>query len=1756
LVNAISIAGVPPEDVEQPISIDDGAGSSIPSSDVVDKRSSKAAVGLANVLPGKGYDDYSNAISTGREQEIREQAASSLDWRKAQTHYKQVIDLINSKEGPLTPEDMANLGSLRPVKTDPRSVIEDQYAKKLFEPILITAKDHDPDNDHWTKDAYESLPWPFEDAVAAGAGVAAKREYIGKYLDELGDVVKNQDLQQYNRDQLKMGNIRFAPLNPDKEAYTLGPLQGLPIPFVGTVYQQAKIRSLVNTVMGQDFGEVWPPSKLFSNLRIGLMSLPKDEFNEKVDLLYKGLVADNPSLARQFFSMLYGASDDTENQYNIGTAIDLAFGASLAAGLGKGLARRATERNITRIQPDLTSDLAEHVTEANRQAQPAAITTMEIGGKKVTIGALEDIKGAVSDIAANQDIVNTAPHAVAAPAIAGNLEAAGTAKAVIEINKPSLNPLENMQSMFKQRADKIRENPGNLGQEFANRIAETSEEVAATVGKTVSTGIRVDMGPSIFHTPQGVDAIQEMVKNKYPEWRNRIINILVPDWHQPLNAYTIDTILGTKTGGYFANKISAHMSAVFGGLSDFRIENKGAGAGWYIRMPRSVSQVEDGFRDLLLSHPDTHTPVSQLDHFTGLLNISGARTADEILDMANMANRKAASYVPNELKNIYGVAADSIRSLLTEGRFGATKVKTTAGTTTTIMNRTQASQWARTVNLAQDMIDPVTKKKGYSFKNIAELEYHYANQWKRLPTQLESEAYFAFMDALAMDHALRDMRMTGDMIRLGAEQYHIRVFDPKTNTAFKTEMFHGIRIPHLPSGDHAFLFPWDNLGSEKVNYPPGARKGANSVSTKDWLRFSEQVRQGKLKVVRLVHPEYYPFRDYGRGHNDKIEYVVHKDLIASPIKTGILPERGGGHLEYDYPMYGKQAIINPVANKGSVFSHTYDGDRTGMGFHNRTQANDWANEMNTIRFLISSGNLLGAKKYHSGMGATIPRMIGAIPWKDLRSDFFPKKDLTTGEINPPRWNLSEPFMIIDKDKTILDSSNYLKDKYGDRYVNGIKVASSTFRDGTTEGPGRMIKIPFTQQRDSFDVMTIKNEGTRYNPVYNYSPGEKLDPITVMNRALNRMIDSTHGDELKTTSMEHWIEAARPYLDAPGGKNDIRHSVQYYFFNGKFVSGTPKEIVNRLENQRYVIRQMIGLQNKTTQGLNSLNQRLLDSAYELIGRSPLDTIKGKTQLGFAQDIHNIPEVGKFLRAAVFHSVMFGNPGQLITQSMSWNTIHGIVGPKHSIPTMTAAVLHQISRLRPTPDVLNTLDNIATKFGWKKGQWLEARNILMSSGFSHVMGEHAVMQFGLDIDKMIQYSGARILDGGNLFFKGAERNARFGSWYGGYRLQREAVGDLKTLDNTDHLKILQSAARMMGDMDSASKSALQQGVMEFPLQFMSWNLRFAEMMMGKPLSKVFGGNSRLTWAQWSRTAAIYGLAFGMIAGPAAITGLTPFQFAVRKYANEHGYVVGDNFLTSLTLEGVFSAFGSAISGKGDPYKGTWLNFGDRYSNGVSILNDLLQDGFTLKTLLGASGSFLGGIIDQSSGLMMSMKSSIEDDGKMFPIKVEDVLNMAKVLSIGSRTDQMIYGINAKKWMSRSGNYVSDVTPTMSVLMGLTGLSPQETSDVHNKALTLADWKNAEKNAQKEFNQEVHKYLDALRNKDPDQAADYGKRAQAILNVGFRQDHFHRAWEEAIRSYNKNLIDEIDEEMYIKAAPDASRQMLLDAYQKTQARQKAQQ
>ena len=1695
-----------PPDSEPTFSVSeqDANTAAIPSDDVIKQRAFKAQYGLYDILK-KSQQEIFQDIYNGNENSLREGAAAEVDFRRQKVTQEAVAKYAANKGGPLSIDEYRNLSSMISQldnKTDPSSIIEQAFAKHW-----VSSLDTKSDSNSVLSDANKENPEAVARLMSSGEELMAKREYLLKLKQDLEADLKDQSWIGWGVDQAKFFIPGYEDLKMRGNIPGVGMLEGLSK--AGNLEEQH--------------------NKL---LRLPFDNNYREQINTAVDNLRK----DNPTAAMNFLNAMIGMTSGEALMYNLGTLAD------------------ATTLPIGKV-----------ALKAGKLAEVVGSSTK-----------LKDVEKAVGDVVKASTAPEVSPSTVLDGV--GNLKEAAIAKTTASktaeqqgLPQVTKDSIQSLKSTFRTDIDNIKQNPGGASQELVNRIAENSQHMFDRFIDTITKGQKVERLPDILDNETAIRGIVDATKDNYPWMRNTVLDTS-PVYQDPIaNRRFIDYIIGKTDGTYFAqrsvaenfikthglrdasieagtevrfskdyrrkdllerniqknqeaitkreaeladpkstDKVKVYAQEQIDGLTDFlekyrkelreveeriglsnKVSVEQQGLGYYIKITKPLRETDDAIRDSMAMTKDTQMPPSLLNTFVGKI-----RTPEEVLSKADRQNRLAVTYSRSNFENLIVDAAKDIRDI---------KVSRYA------LKRNSKKKWQefqRVLINAQEILDD-QGRKGRWFESPQELETYYRQWIKRAPDEQEISAYFSFKNISEMDRQFRNIAEVRNQSRAGAETQRIFTYDKAGNKVYSPE-FSGIERKTLPRNDDNVLIMGDSVGEETV-------KQLNKMNTRNLEEYSDQIKRGELRLIELYYPERYPLEgEFANVGDKRVRYVITKNLETRELDWNQIPRRGGGHVEYDYPFYLKQADIR---HDGVADAWWYNGDRTFAPISNRAMGQDIAKKMNHVIDLLASKKIDEAREYSN--------QYLHIDWNDLYAMFQPYRG-ADGKMKPPMLSTREHIQVVPKNARIGDIDASLSKRYG-----------TNFRDSSREGSiGSQYQVQFSGERDADNIFTFRNQGTQHNPIYSVEPAAVVDPIASMNRAVSRIAGSNMMDDYKIFSIEHWLRQAEPYLDY-NNLSEVRYAPHHWFNDPKYRKGIDQGIVRQLEAARLHIQTFAGMSSNTRAYLDSVNQKMVDSVYNKFGPKA-------AELTQTWAIPALTDPFQFMRSVVFHEKLgLFNIPQLIVQAANYTNILGIAGLKHGTAGTYAAQLHFWSQANSKPQILAKLDSMATKlnlpgaYNWKPGEFLEARNELMKTGFGNVGGEYAALDI-LNNDKVIPSAVGSFLDWGSTFFKLGEQNARLGAWYTAFA-EFKSANPLVKITNKERAQILQRADLLNINMSRASSSQVHQGIWSVPTQFYTYQLRLFELFTGS----LFGGG-RLTRTEaaklFTTNAAFYG--FPMAAG---LTGW-PVADIIRQKMIENGYNPGDKYVSSIMMEGIPSFIGALATGEGDTRKGTFYDFGNRFgTKGFDFINSFSRtDKNVLDIFGGASYSVLKGTWEQSDGLRMVLGSLLRRDGQMFPFKVEDFVDLFKEISSVNTFSRTLMAINFNVWLSKRDQVLTDTSKANAIFAAITGLKDQRINDIQTKSTSIREQKDAQKYIEKSFLQEFRRAILAQKSNNPEQAKQFFTRSQNLLVIlGYPEDKISSLLNKAVRD-NETTLERINFDFYLKYAPDSQKDVRYKTYQ----------
>lgn len=1614
--------------------------------DIAARRAGKMSVAVPEL--NKDYQAIYGEIAAGRELQLRQEAAYLKDLN-TRTKQQQAINMVAGQEGRrLTlPEAMYIKEVARMKLANPDTVVEEGFAQKFFD-SLRTQASNDPDS--WLAESFKINPEQTNAAFEVGTDLKTKKEAFQTLHEKAQAALHNQSIGGFGVDLLKQA-------------------------FPG--YNEVKLRGLVNGTSSLD-------GLLGTNLDKQTSDLYFDPKGiEKATAIVDKLIQDNPSVAVTFTSALLGQSYSEKLWNNAFTAVDaigVGQGVKGAIGIAKGLKTAGQAKTLIKDVVQASSEIS-------------------------TRAGIEETAGNVTEAAVQQATEQFIKSAK------------GSDGAISEA-------VARLQSAFNPTIEAIKENKRGLSQELVNRLVDEYTVSRDKFITAVTTQMTVERLPAVFAVQENVRKIKDGLAAKFGGLKDSILDIKIRKGE--LNDYYADFYLGKSDATIFSSegvakafakdnlvdganiveiqgppnakyvskttwkgsegeKVVQDLKETYQGkgkdqtvYQKIKIDGKERfvpkdevttetrpvltqkGAGYYIVATKPLNETDSIIRDALIATNMTKTDGSSLLNTMGGW-LGSARTPEEILSMAQNVNRKVAAYGPSNFMEVIKESSKNIKALKSFALPFTSK-------------RQKFKDWERVMAASE-------RETGMpSFRDPQEFSDLFQRIHQRAPDEQEIAAAFDYKRKAEMLDTFDKMQEFKNKHREGAMHYKISVSTSEGETEkiagkAKTIEVNAVPLKGLPPEDgESVLAIRGKMGQE----------GATTTRHGVFKSMKEEIENGKAIVLRLTDPHEYPFRNFfNEVRPQRFKYVVMRRSEV-PVEETLLrweEMKGVGFPKIDYDHYVSQAIIKRDPTSGF---HNYEGDRHIAAFNVRAMAKDWADRLEGIRLNLANKNFQGAKDFYAAHNP-------GVEWKQIEKWFY--GSVENGKPIEPVLSIDEPIRHIPYNKTIHEM---------DRELENVRY-KGTFRNGTQASFGRY----FDNRPNPNEILAFGNTGTRDNPLYNIVPTKHIDPVTSINRALVRAANDQFLNDYKTFSVEHWIQEAKKFLNA----NDVElaNSPDYYFHNPpwKAVAGDDFKMVEALKASRFQIKQFLGVQDSMTSFVHELAQRYTDLMYT----------KGMKPLALDAALPALRDPFEFIRKVTFHAKLgiFALP-QLIVQMQTFANIYGIAGASFAAPATKGAFFHMLSRINKSPEVLSHLDEMASKFhlpgtnGFKRGQLLEATDLMNRTGFQNVAGEHVFRDNLLHMNLMAG-KGEGFLDAGAFFFREGERYSRIGAWYTSY-LEARAAKPVGAFTEEEVRNILQRADLLSTNMSRASASTLHKGILSIPTQFLSYQLRLSELFFGK----------RLTDLERTRLMGTYAALYG-VPGVFGLTGL-PLGDMLRQTAIEHGYNVGEDYAQSLFAEGI-PAFMAAYA------TGNWYNVGERFApQGFEFLTQAFrQDKGFMDIVGGASYSTWSSGFKSMNGFYNAMASFYREDGAKFPLKLDDLIDPFKEIYAVNSAFRLAAAINTGKWISKNEGYLTDVSRSNAIFMTLSGLAPQSTADIIPKTLTMKEEKEMHQEGLKNFIKEVRRGLDADAAGNHEQAKDYYTRANAHLVLsGYPRERVGQALQSAFKDW-ESIVNRIDWKYY---------------------------
>jgi hypothetical protein len=165
----------------------------------------------------------------------------------------------------------------------------------------------------------------------------------------------------------------------------------------------------------------------------------------------------------------------------------------------------------------------------------------------------------------------------------------------------------------------------------------------------------------------------------------------------------------------------------------------------------------------------------------------------------------------------------------------------------------------------------------------------------------------------------------------------------------------------------------------------------------------------------------------------------------------------------------------------------------------------------------------------------------------------------------------------------------------------------------------------------------------------------------------------------------------------------------------------------------------------------------------------------------------------------------------------------------------------------------------------------------------------------------------------------------------------------------------------------------------------------------------------------------------------------------------------------------------------------------------LKELMTGDKSLVELVGgASGSIVGDILGNAEPLIKDTYNVFKENGPYEPV-LQDMIEASRNISAVNNAFKVVHALNTGKYITKNGKAQGELSGAQAILGGVTGLQPQEFTDMSLKQASMAGNKEHEDEVYKEMVKQFRLGEAARDSGDKKGAEAFYKKARAALIVG---------------------------------------------------------
>lgn len=867
-----------------------------------------------------------------------------------------------------------------------------------------------------------------------------------------------------------------------------------------------------------------------------------------------------------------------------------------------------------------------------------------------------------------------------------------------------------------------------------------------------------------------------------------------------------------------------------------------------------------------------------------------------------------------------------------------------------------------------------------------------------LMPQKIKDAYYKLVELSNVEHLLRNEDMYLNKAVRGFQTVTFRGAEDVDGIVYRSGS-----VPPPPSSRVYNI-------SEDTHY---VAKTDDEVKVGQSLRLSAADISRKMKkegqiMVRLERP-------IDVGNNVTVQWVMGlpQDFQVKPLKFEQIGYVAGGHRGYRDKHFAKQAAIGKQGDNGEVYLKSPSTYIVGT----QAEVQEWTRVMEQARII----------------------------WNNSDDDMRRMEQLARHLDNKPGYPSADEFALMVKNKEF--DPEYPVEALYDREMPSdyAKLKTRGWDDLTDPEESGINTYMQTHGR-----MYTSPKGTRL-PDWRGQDATIVDPFEMMNKSLNNIAAMSSLTDYKLRAVDKWVKTFGQYLDLRGIPRDA--SPVRIFNESVFLSDLPEaqKIKNSAEAQRDTIKRVLGWRSDVDREFEYLGRQLVSFvAGDKPGKWNKSMARGTEWVLEKNPVARARKLAFHMKLGLFNVAQFPMQISTMMAAMSLDLRAGVQA-FGGLPSMRGAIGLRGQALDEWADMWVAKDwHNVTGFD-NVEDFKDMLKSAAGSGWFDVGGAHSLVNYhgvdsaigaiGKGVTGEVLDAAGKVVKGatekGTFFFTEAELWNRTVAWQMAWKHVRKQ--GLIPGTSKFNEALLTRANDLSFNMSQAGMAAWQKGWASVPTQFLSYQARFLEALMGKQFTKA--EKLRLLLGQ------------GVLYGTAGI----PFvAFASEMMRSGEGQAPEIGTWQGLVDRGILDTLIYATTGAD-------VQYGERAATGAFITD-------TFRELFGMSKYGEVSFADIMGGPLWSITKDVSGQGvKIFwdtvrfvsaesggetglPITSDTVVQLAKNISSFNNAYKAYMVWNYGQYITKTGKVALDDLPSTDAFAVFLGLAPGEYRDYVAKQ----DWR----------------------------------------------------------------------------------------------------